>query len=73
MQLSYQYPSPSMCLQQDDLTVLGLSPDLSRDEKVSFVGGLKHPLIFRDETTDCVWITVVPVFPQSGLLLSLKK
>lgn len=48
MKINYQYASPSMCLQQEDQTVLGLSPDLSREEKVSFVGKLKHPLIFRD-------------------------
>jgi len=48
MEVNYQYPSPSMCLQQEDKTVLGLSPDLSREERVSFVGGLKHPLIYRD-------------------------
>lgn len=48
MQLHYNYASPSMCLSQGDQTVLGLSPDLSRDEKVSFHGKLKNPLIFRD-------------------------
>ncbi|MHA1498567.1 MAG: SWIM zinc finger family protein [Promethearchaeota archaeon] len=48
MQINYQYASPSMCLQYKDHIKLGLSPDLSRDEKVSFVGRLKHPLIFRD-------------------------
>lgn len=37
-----------MCLQFKDHVKLGLSPDLTRDEKVSFVGRLKHPLIFRD-------------------------
>lgn len=37
-----------MCLQKDGHTTLGLSPDLSRDERVSFLGKLKHPLIFRD-------------------------
>jgi hypothetical protein len=37
-----------MCVNQGNETVLGLSPDLSRDEKVSFLGKLKHPLIFRD-------------------------
>lgn len=37
-----------MCLQLDDETLLGFSPDLSREEKVKFVGRLKHPLIFRD-------------------------
>ena len=48
MQVSYKYTGPSRCLQQENQTVLGLSPDLSRDEKVSFEGRLKHPLIFRD-------------------------
>ncbi|MFW9865970.1 MAG: hypothetical protein ACFFEN_07715 [Candidatus Thorarchaeota archaeon] len=48
IQVNYQYPSPSMCLVLDNKTVLGLSPDLSRDEKVSFVGSLKHPLVYRD-------------------------
>ena len=37
-----------MCAQQGDKTVLGLSPDLNRDEKVSFRGKLKQPLVFRD-------------------------
>ncbi|HEY9063241.1 MAG TPA: hypothetical protein VIO64_22505 [Pseudobacteroides sp.] len=48
MQVNYQYASPSMCVQSGDQTVLGLSPDLSREEKVSFSGTLKKPLIFRD-------------------------
>ncbi|SFC13540.1 hypothetical protein [Clostridium uliginosum] len=48
MKVNYQYASPSMCIKQNEQTVLGLSPDLSRDEKVSFLGKLKHPLIFRD-------------------------
>jgi len=48
MQLSYEYASPSVCIQEGDHIKLGLSPDLSREEKVSFVGRLKHPLIFRD-------------------------
>ena len=48
MQVDYKYASPSMCLKQEEQTVLGLSPDLSREEKVSFVGKLKNPLIFRD-------------------------
>lgn len=48
MKSNYQYASPSMCIKQGDNTVLGLSPDLSRDEKVSFQGSLKHPLVFRD-------------------------
>ena len=37
-----------MCINKGSETILGLSPDLSRDEKVSFLGKLKHPLIFRD-------------------------
>lgn len=48
MKVNYQYASPSRCVNQGEETVLGLSPDLSRDEKVSFLGKLKHPLIFRD-------------------------
>lgn len=48
MKVNYQYASPSMCVNQGVETVLGLSPDLSRDEKVSFLGKLRHPLIFRD-------------------------
>ncbi len=48
MLVNYQYPSSSMCLLQDDQATLGLSPDLSREEKVSFAGRLRHPLIFRD-------------------------
>jgi len=48
LKVNYQYASPSMCVNKGDETVLGLSPDLSRDEKVSFLGKLKHPLIFRD-------------------------
>ncbi|NYC27621.1 hypothetical protein B0H42_000119 [Clostridium saccharobutylicum] len=36
MKVDYSYASPSMCLSQGTDTVLGLSPDLSRDEKVSF-------------------------------------
>jgi hypothetical protein len=35
-------------MKQGDETVLGLSPDLSREEKVSFRGKLKNPLVFRD-------------------------
>ncbi len=48
MQINYEYVSPSVCLQEGDQITLGLSPDLSRKEKVSFVGKLKDPLIFRD-------------------------
>ena len=48
MKVNYQYASPSRCTQIDNRTTLGLSPDLSRDEKVSFCGKLKHPLLFRD-------------------------
>lgn len=48
MKINYQYASPSMCLQQEGQTTLGLSPDLSRNEKVSFLGKLKNPIIFRD-------------------------
>lgn len=48
MKVDYQYASPSRCTQVGNQTTLGLSPDLSRDEKVSFCGKLKHPLLFRD-------------------------
>ncbi|MHC1684399.1 MAG: hypothetical protein AB6733_15805 [Clostridiaceae bacterium] len=48
MKVNYQYASPSACINQGNETILGLSPDLSREESVSFVGRLKHPLIFRD-------------------------
>lgn len=48
MKVNYQYASPSMCLSEGDKTTLGLSPDNSRAEQVSFLGRLKHPLIFRD-------------------------
>lgn len=48
MKVGYKYASPSRCTQINNQTTLGLSPDLSRDEKVSFCGKLKHPLLFRD-------------------------
>ena len=48
MKVSYQYASSSQCLRQNGQTTLGLSPDLSRDERVSFQGKIKHPLVFRD-------------------------
>ncbi len=48
MKVGYKYASPSRCMQVDNQTTLGFSPDLSRDEKVSFCGKLKHPLLFRD-------------------------
>ena len=48
MKVGYKYASPSRCTQVDNQTTLGFSPDLSRDEKVSFCGKLKHPLLFRD-------------------------
>ena len=48
MKVKYNYASPSMCTGNGNETTLGLSPDLSREEKVSFLGKLKHPLIFRD-------------------------
>ncbi len=48
MNVGYKYASPSRCTQAGNQTTLGLSPDLSRDEKVSFCGKLKHPLLFRD-------------------------
>lgn len=40
--------SPSMCIQKENHTTLGLSADNSRKESVSFQGKLKNPLIFRD-------------------------
>ncbi len=48
MKVNYKYAGPSRCTQVQGQTTLGLSPDLSRDEKVSFCGRLKHPLVFRD-------------------------
>lgn len=48
MKVKYNYASPSMCTGNGNKTTLGMSTDLSRDEKVSFLGKLKHPLIFRD-------------------------
>lgn len=48
MKVNYQYASPSMCVGQGDHVTLGLSPDRSRDEQVSFSGRLKDPLLFRD-------------------------
>lgn len=48
MKVGYKYASPSRCMQEGSRATLGLSPDLSRDEKVSFCGKLKQPLLFRD-------------------------
>lgn len=48
MKVNYKYASPSMCINQNEKTTLGLSPELSREEQVSFLGKLKNPLIFRD-------------------------
>ncbi|MDP4178633.1 MAG: hypothetical protein Q8900_09875 [Bacillota bacterium] len=48
MKINYEYANPSMCVPEGDKTVLGLSPDLSREERVSFSGRLKNPLVFRD-------------------------
>jgi hypothetical protein len=48
LELNYQYASPSVCLHDGNQILLGLSPDLSREERVSFVGKLKYPLIFRE-------------------------
>lgn len=48
MKVNYQYASPSMCMGDGNQVKLGLSPDLARDEQVSFSGKLKHPLLFRD-------------------------
>lgn len=48
MKVNYSYQNPSTCLNKGDKTFLELSPDTSRDEKVSFLGKLKNPLKFRD-------------------------
>ena len=48
MKIKYDYASPSQCLENESGKTLGLSADLSRQEKVSFSGKLKHPLVFRD-------------------------
>lgn len=48
MKVNYKYASPSQCTQANNGTTLGFSTDLSRDEKVSFLGKLKNPLVFRD-------------------------
>lgn len=48
MKVNYEYASPSICSMEDNQTTLGLSPDHSRSELVSFLGRLKHPLVFRD-------------------------
>lgn len=48
MKVNYNYASPSICRGNENETTLGFSPDLNRDEKVSFLGKLKNPLIFRD-------------------------
>ena len=48
MKVNYQYMSPSMCIQKENHTTLGLAADNSRKERVSFQGKLKDPLIFRD-------------------------
>ncbi|MCL2337903.1 MAG: hypothetical protein FWC60_10850, partial [Firmicutes bacterium] len=48
MQVQYQYASPSRFVRQDERITLAMSPDLSREEQVSFRGKLKNPLVFRD-------------------------
>lgn len=49
LKVNYQYASQSMCLSEENgQTTLGFSPDLSREENVSFLGHLKDPLVFRD-------------------------
>lgn len=48
MKVSYEYAAPSSCRQQGEEAVLGLSPDLSREERVSFRARMKNPLVFRD-------------------------
>ncbi len=48
LKVNYKYASSSVCVSKPDSTVLGFSSDTSRQEKVSFSGKLKSPLIFRD-------------------------
>lgn len=48
MKVSYQYAGPSSCRRLGEEAVLGFSPDLSRDERVSFRARMKNPLVFRD-------------------------
>jgi hypothetical protein len=48
LKVNYKYASSSVCVKKASNTVLGFSSDLSRDEKVSFSGKLKSPLVFRD-------------------------
>ena len=48
MQVNYQYHGPSRLVRQGGRLTLGMSPDLSREEAVSFCGRLKNPLLFRD-------------------------
>lgn len=48
MKANYKYATSSRCISSGNSTVLGLSADISRDEKVSFNGKLKNPLLCRD-------------------------
>ena len=48
MKVQYNYASPSTCVGHGEGVTLGFSPDLNRDEKVSFLGKVKRPLVFRD-------------------------
>ncbi len=48
MEFSYDYATLSTYLQEAGKATVGLSPDLSRPEKVAFTGAIKHPLAFRD-------------------------
>lgn len=48
MKLQYKYAKPSSCSKKGNKIDLKLSPDLTREEKVSFTGYLKEALKFRD-------------------------
>ena len=48
MKVQYQYAGPSRYVVGTEGSTLGLCPDLSRDERVSFRGRVRDPLPFRD-------------------------
>jgi hypothetical protein len=48
MKVHYNYSKSSSIVQKNNQFIMQLEPDLNRNEKVSFVGSLKHPLIYRD-------------------------
>lgn len=48
MEFNYKYTAPSNCSTSDQALSLNLSYDINRPEKVSFLGKLKRPLVFRD-------------------------